>query len=79
MDRYVMHLVHLNSDGRWHLKHDGSVIGSFDTKSEAEGAGVARGNKLWEQGTPAQLIVHREDGSIEFEHTYGKDPERHPG
>ena len=79
MERYVMHLVHLDHDDRWHLQHGDSVLGFFTTKSEAECAGTARGNKMREQGTLAQLVVHREDGSIEFEHTYGKDPERHPG
>ena len=79
MERYVIQLVHTNSDGRWHLKHAGSSLASFDTKAEAEAAGQARGNKLWDEGRPAQLVVHREDGSIEHEYTYGKDPERHPG
>ncbi|MGN6518781.1 MAG: DUF2188 domain-containing protein [Dokdonella sp.] len=79
MVRYVMHLVHTNADGRWHLEHEGEDVGAFDTKAEAEEAGKARGNALWDSGKTAQLVVHREDGSIETEYTYGKDPERHPG
>lgn len=77
--RVVLHLVHTNSDNRWHLKAEGQVVGSFDTKEEALEEGKKRGNALHGKGTNAQLVVHRQDGSIETEHTYGDDPTRHPG
>jgi hypothetical protein len=79
MERFVIHVVHSNSSGRWHLKHNDTTLASFETKAEAFGEGQAQGNKLWDEGNPAQLVIHREDGSIEREYTYGKDPERHPG
>lgn len=77
--RYVMHLVHRNADGRWHLQAKGRTIGAFDTKAEAEAAGTKRGRELQEVGQDAQLVVHRADGSIEHEYTYGHDPERFAG
>lgn len=79
MDRYVMQLVFTGSDGRWHLKHGPSSLAAFDTKEEAERAGQPHGRTLLAAGTDAQLVVHREDGSIEQEFTYGRDPRRHPG
>ena len=79
MARYVMHLVHGIADGKWHLKHLGSSIAAFGTKTEAERAGQVRGNRMYEDGKDAQLIVHHEDGSIEHEYTYGHDPERFRG
>lgn len=77
--RTVIHLVHLNADNRWHLKDGDQVLGSFDTKEEAMDEGKKRGHALQEKGQNAQLVIHRQDGSIETEHTYGDDPTRHPG
>jgi len=79
MARYVMHLVHKIGDGRWHLQAKGRTIIAFDTKAEAEAAGQKRGHELQDVGQDTQLVVHRMDGSIEHEYTYGHDPERHPG
>jgi hypothetical protein len=37
------------------------------------------GHDLGAKGQDAQLVVHRQDGSIETEWTYGHDPRRTPG
>lgn len=79
MARLVLHLVHANSDGRWHLKDGERVLASFDTKAEALEEGKKRGSESQKSGRDAQLMVHREDGSFETEHTYGHDPRRTPG
>jgi hypothetical protein len=79
MRRYVMHLVHRRADGKWHLEHLSRSIFAFDTKDEALDAGQTRGHRLHEVGTAAQLVIHREDGSIENEFTYGEDPQEIPG
>jgi len=52
---------------------------SFGSKAEAEEAGKKRGHELLARGQDAQLVIHREDGSIETEHTYGHDPRKTPG
>ena len=77
MERKVRHLVH--RDGRWHLEGDDQPQGAFDTKAEALAEGQRWGNQLQARGTNSQLVIHREDGSIEKEYTYGDDPRRFPG
>ena len=77
--RTVYHLVHKNADNRWHLETGSEIADSFDTKEEALEAGKDLCNKLNDSGTLAQLVVHRQDGSIETEFTYGADPRRSPG
>ena len=77
--RIVYHLVHTNEDLRWHLKRDGKSIEDFATKEEGLSAGEAFGQAHWGKGDRAQLVVHRQDGSIEKEYTYGKDPRKTRG
>jgi hypothetical protein len=79
MARAVMHLVHKNVDDRWHLEQNGSDLGSYDTREQAESDGKLRGRQLEASGLDAQLVVHRKDGSIETEWTYGRDPRKTPG
>ena len=79
MARAVMHLVHKNADDRWHLEQAGQDLGSYDTKEAAETEGKRRGKELEAKGLDAQLVVHRKDGSIETEWTYGHDPRKTPG
>ena len=35
--------------------------------------------ELWKNGTPCQLVIHRKDGVIQEERTYGHDPRRRKG
>lgn len=78
--RTVYHLVHRNIDDKWHLSVvGGSDVASFDTKEEARQEGERRGRQHGERGELAQLVVHRQDGSIETEFTYGEDPRATPG
>lgn len=79
MERYVMRLEKHADDGRWHLKHGTASLAAFDTKEQAERAGEQHGRLLHEQGQDVQLVVYREDGSIEREYTYGRDTRRCPG
>lgn len=79
MARIEMHLVHKNVDDRWHLVESGKSFADFATKDEALAAGEKRGNELHSKGSDAQLIIHRQDGSIEGESSYGHDPRRTPG
>jgi hypothetical protein len=79
MARTVYHLVHKNADDRWHLESGGKDADSFATKEEALEAGKKLCNDLNDTGTLSQLVVHRQDGSIETEFTYGADPRRTAG
>lgn len=80
MHRYVMHVVYRPDEGRWHVEEaGGSSIGAFATHDEAKSAGRMRGDRLHEDGRNSRLVVHREDGSVEAEYTYGLDPVDSPG
>lgn len=68
MARKRYDVVHKN--GLWCVTHSGETLSRHFTKSFAVDAGiqVARAN------VPSQLLIHREDGTIEDERTYGNDP-----
>lgn len=55
---------------KWSVKHERKIMSSHYTKSSAieAGRGLAKANE------PSQLVVHRSDGTIETEWTYGDDP-----
>ncbi len=80
MSREVFHIVHTQDDGKWHVsKVGGANVSRHDTKDEAVTAGRKLARELHQSGGLAQVVVHREDGSFETEHTYGDDPRRTPG
>lgn len=69
--RYVMHVVHRRSDGRWHVEEAGHhSIGAFPTKDEAEAAARMRGTRVHEDGREVLVVLYGEDGSIEAEYAY---------
>jgi hypothetical protein len=74
-----MHLVHKKADDKWHLESGGRNLGFFDTKQQAVERGKKLGEDLGARSQDAQLIVHRQDGSIETEWTYGHDPQKTSG
>ena len=55
---------------RWVLKHEGVVLYSHDNKDPV----VSQGQTTAKANQPSQLVVHRADGTIEYEYTYGDDP-----
>ena len=55
---------------RWELKHNGVVLYAHDNKDPV----VSRGQTTAKANQPSQLIVHRADGTFEYEYTYGDDP-----
>lgn len=60
----------LPDGGDWVVKHDGVVLSRHYTKQPA----IDAGQKVAKANQPSQLVVHRADGTIEFEWTYGNDP-----
>mgnify|MGYP001769713510 CR=1 FL=1 len=70
--RTKIHVV--NQDDRWKVKIEGAQRSSsvHDTKQEAEQAAREQAKK----GSLSQVIIHKKDGTIQEEHTYGNDP--HP-
>ena len=76
-ERAVFHVVHDQRADAWKVERDGSkrAVATADTKDEAVTAARERAN---ENGF-GQVVVHRMDGSIETEYTYGADPQTTPG
>jgi hypothetical protein len=58
------------SGAQWRVTHLSATLSTHQLKEVAITAGVtvARANQ------PSQLIIHRQDGTIEDERTYGNDP-----
>lgn len=56
---------------RWTINKRGQgPVDSFERKREA----VSSARKLAKAQKPSQVVVHKRDGSIGFEFTYGDDP-----
>jgi len=75
-NRTVYHVVPNSSGERWVIsqERDDRFREEYDTKEQAVQAAKerARGQE------PSQVKVHRHDGDMEYESTYGKDPSRTP-
>lgn len=63
------------SGSRWELKNMGSVLYSHDNKAPV----VSQGQATAKVNQPNQLVVHKADGTFEYEYTYGDDPHPPPG
>ncbi len=74
--RQVYHVTP-SSKGGWDVKGEGNKkpTGHFEKKTEA----VARGKELAKAAPLGQIKIHKQDGKIQTEHTYGEDPERYEG
>jgi hypothetical protein len=75
-ERDVYHVVPDASAEKWLVSQEGRDFRKeFDKKEEAEEFAKARAK---EAGL-GQVKVHTRDGNMEYESTYGKDPEQTPG
>lgn len=67
-------VIHVTPDGRggWNAKKPGATRASknFDRKQDAVDYGRAKAK----QATLGQLVIHKKDGKIQTEYTYGNDP-----
>jgi hypothetical protein len=64
----------------WTVKRDGALQSNHDTKVPAVEAGSSGARREWEvYNRPSQCVIHRADGTIEKEWTYGNDPYPPPG
>ena len=75
-NRTVYHVVPNSSADAWVIsrENDEGFREEYRTKEEAVQAAKerARGQE------PSQVKVHRSDGNMEYESTYGQDPSRTP-
>lgn len=54
----------------WQVKHNGEVLTNHTNKDDA----IAKGRAYALANKPSQLVVHKADGTIEYEWTYDDDP-----
>jgi hypothetical protein len=74
-NRTVYHVVPDSSGERWVVSQEhGGRRDEFRTKEEAVNSAKERARA--EQ--PSQVKVHKRDGNMEYESTYGEDPSRSP-
>lgn len=69
--RTVFHVA--THEGKWVVRRERRPDGEYDafeTKDEA----VERARRIAREEIPSQVKVHRTDGTIEDEFTYGDDP-----
>ena len=68
MARKVYRVQYINN--QWAVRHDGTTLSNHVVKTDA----VTAGQKVAKTNAPSQLVVHKMDGTFEYEHTYGDDP-----
>jgi len=74
--RTVYHVIPNADRSRWLVtRENDSLREEYRTKAEAERAAKARARSE----EPSQVKIHRQDGNMESESTYGDDPRRSPG
>ena len=74
-ERKVYHVVPNASAEKWLVSQENaSLRREFDTKEEA----VQFAKERAQQAELGQVKVHKKDGNMEYESTYGEDPSRSP-
>ena len=74
-DRVVYHVVPNSSAEKWLVSQENAEFRKeFDTKEEA----VEFAKERARNAELGQVKVHKKDGNMEYESTYGDDPRRSP-
>jgi hypothetical protein len=76
--RQVFHSILTKKDG-WVVQLDKQVQSKHPNQKETEKAAVKAARGVYESGGLGQAVLHKLDGEIREERTYGKDPEKTPG
>ena len=75
-ERTVYHVIPNSSAEKWLVtQENASFRREFDTKEEA----LAEATRLGKAAALGQVKVHKKDGNMEYESTYGEDPPETPG
>lgn len=77
MSKRKVYHVTPSSRGGWDVQAEGSKRASAHTDNKTDA--VVRGKELAKAADLGQIKIHKQDGTIQTEHTYGKDPERYKG
>ena len=74
-ERTVYHVAPDSAAEKWVVSQENASFRRvFDTKEEA----VEEARKLAQQAELGQIKVHKKDGNMEYESTYGEDPPEYP-
>ena len=76
--RQVFHSL-LTKDNGWVVLHDKQVVSKHANQKASEKAAVEEARAHYDDGGFGQAVLHKLDGQIREERTYGKDPERTRG
>ena len=75
-ERLVYHVVPNSSGEKWVVSQENAEFRKeFETKDEA----VQFAKEHARKAPLGQVKVHKQDGNMEYESTYGEDPRRSPG
>lgn len=75
-NRTVYHVVPNSSGEQWLVtQEDAQFREEYETKAAAVEAAKTRAR----HAEPSQVKVHKGDGNMEYESTYGEDPPQSPG
>ncbi len=75
--RQVFHSV--PSSNSWKVERGGKTVSSHRTQKASEKAAIKAGRQALNKGGLGQAVLHRSDGTIREERTYGSDPRRTKG
>ena len=71
-------VYHVTPDGDgWKVKKEGASRASASTGTKKPA--IDRAKELAKKAPLGQVIIHKQDGSIQTEYTYGEDPRKRPG
>lgn len=74
--RVVYHVVPDASGDKWLVSQENA---SYRTEHETKDEAVQEAKRLAQEAELGQVKVHKKDGNMEYESTYGDDPRRSPG
>ncbi|ACP24916.1 hypothetical protein NGR_c11310 [Sinorhizobium fredii NGR234] len=63
----------------WKVAQGGKTISTHETQKQAEAAAVKAGRAVHDGGGLGQAVLHKSDGTIREERTYGADPKKTKG
>lgn len=69
-----------NPQGKgWVVQQGGEVVSRHRKQETSERAAIKAGHAARDAGGLGQAVLHKTDGTIREERTYGSDPRRTPG
>lgn len=77
--REVFHSVPSKTGNGWDMEHKGEVISRHRIQANSEKAAVKAGHKAEDAGGLGQAVLHKGNGTVREERTYGADPKKTPG